>query len=175
MVKLSNISSLLLATVLFGLFSFGSTNAYKSFNPSEADLKEALRSNQTPESRSINGPEPALTNAQRFARNLPPAPPASIPREHSLHFSHESVAHRTTVVVSRDHSWLLLNSSIGPAFSSYLLLRTYTGLRRSVRLDAPPIIQRRRTGSKSISFHPSHAHLLSHPPSHMCLSASAYI
>jgi hypothetical protein len=156
MVKLSNISSLLLATVLFGLFSFGSTNAYKSFNPSEADLKEALRSNQTPESRSINGP-------------------ASIPREHSLHFSHESVAHRTTVVVSRDHSWLLLNSSIGPAFSSYLLLRTYTGLRRSVRLDAPPIIQRRRTGSKSISFHPSHAHLLSHPPSHMCLSASAYI
>jgi hypothetical protein len=81
MVRPSNISGVL-ATVLFGLLSFSSTNAFETLNPTGADLVEALRLNQGLEPRSVPGPEPILTNAQRFARHLPPAPPVSISREH---------------------------------------------------------------------------------------------
>jgi hypothetical protein len=79
MVRSSKITSLFLATVvLFGLLSFGSTNAFRSINPTRAEIAEAKKSNQ---GRSIQGPEAVLTNAQRFQRGLPPAPPAINPRE----------------------------------------------------------------------------------------------
>lgn len=74
-----NMKAALLTTVL-GFLSVGTalSNAV-DLNPSHGDIVDAV-AHADPEARSFGGPEPLLSNAQRFARGLPPAKPASVQR-----------------------------------------------------------------------------------------------
>lgn len=93
-------------STLVGLLSLGSAVQAANFNPTIEDIVSAI-AHSTPQTRSLGGPEPILTNAERFARGLPPARPAPMRSECSFFRQH----------VTMEGDYLLT--------SVYLLVRLY--------------------------------------------------